>query len=414
MNENENYDDFIDFDYLDYDDWINYIKKYILPLRKEINVILGIRNKLENTLEKNFKELFNTEKNYQEILLGGIKEDGDYEENSLAKIYREALGIYIEPTEWIIPKRRGLDPFNNEFYLKTEETPLLIISNELNKLLTKITSKFDFELENYNHEIENIVNEPEKLVDIFADFYKNLINFSAAYNQQTFFVINFLSIPRYYIENAYLRLKEKFDTLIRILGLKKIFIPSIKDSELKKKYSIWSFSQDGLGQLIYSLQRKFEKYFDFNEFYISYDSDNKSGFDPKLFKNFFNLKIEDPINLKEKYIETMKDHLKLPTSLNILKENISITGYNKSLQLAVKGDKIVHITNGYSPNTGYAYMHKKTNIPLLEFIDKIVPYLFTNLAYLKKIKEFNYQDRIISTEKRDEYEYLKFINFWSN
>lgn len=407
MNEYANYDEFIGFDYLDYNDWMKYVKEYVIPLNENAQTILSLRDFLTNEIRENIQ---NIEK-YEEILLGGISKKGEYEENSIAKIYKDSLGIYIDPAKWIIPKRRDLNPYEGDLIFEREKSPLIILSKKINRICSEILSKFDFDLENSRKEIEKFIQNPNKLVDILEDLYVNIINFSANYNQQTFFIMNFQSIPRYYAENAYNKLKKSFNEFVGILGLEKIFSPSLNNKELKQNYIIWGYSKNSLGHLLSSLQIIFEIFFSFDEAWISYN-DKNDGIDPKILKNLFDLRIKEPINLKKDYLRKIKESINFPSRLKLLDEKIELNQYNSTLQLAVKKDTIYHITNGYSPNTNYAYIHLEKSLPLLEFIDIIAPYLFTGIATLKEIEGFNYS-KIIPFDERDSYKYLEFTNYWS-
>lgn len=87
----ENYDYAIGFDYTNADEWLDFVKKQILPLQKPISEIIKLRGNIKQLFDNNFSGLIKDDINIQQILLGGIDEDGKYKPNSLAKLYKETL-----------------------------------------------------------------------------------------------------------------------------------------------------------------------------------------------------------------------------------------------------------------------------------------------------------------------------------
>ncbi len=96
----KSYDEIIGFDYTDENEWKGWIREKFIPLHNQLSVILKLRKHLEDILKTNLKEALNRE-SIKEILLGGITKDGEYAQNSLAKFYKDALGISINPKEWV-------------------------------------------------------------------------------------------------------------------------------------------------------------------------------------------------------------------------------------------------------------------------------------------------------------------------
>jgi len=74
--------------------------------------------------------------------------------------------------------------------------------------------------------------------------------------------------------------------------------------------------------------------------------------------------------------------------------------------------RIVKVTNGYSPNTRYAFYLERTKIHIAEFIETIAPYLFLGLAELFEIESINYPKILESAELRKS-RFLQFRNRWS-
>jgi len=56
----------------------------------------------------------------------------------------------------------------------------------------------------------------KKIVNKLREIYTRLIGLSANHSYYTFFTINTRCIPRYYIEQAYPKLKDKFEEVVLV------------------------------------------------------------------------------------------------------------------------------------------------------------------------------------------------------
>jgi len=91
------YDGIVEFDYTNIGEWEDFVKKQILPLNKSISKLGGLREYLENQInDDTLPGLIKDDTSIRQILLGGINEKGEYKPNSLAKMYKEMIGVSIE------------------------------------------------------------------------------------------------------------------------------------------------------------------------------------------------------------------------------------------------------------------------------------------------------------------------------
>ncbi|KKM17289.1 hypothetical protein LCGC14_1677290 [marine sediment metagenome] len=407
----ETYDDIVHFNYLDLEEWKNYAKTYLVPLQKNALLLSEFRSFLLKKTTNNLKEFFNNNESIRKILLGGINEQGHYEPNSLAEIIKKTLGIEIMRREYIYHKRLGNDPFDKGVKCKSKKTLFRHFIKQIKMETTKILTSLSIETSTINSgEIDEIFNNPEKILDIIKGLYTKILSFSANYNQQTFFIRNFYCIPYFYILEAYPKLKSNFDILKDILGLKESFIPSIKDED-KERLTIWGYADGGLAEKIFSLQNLFELYLDFSDSFITIP-----GMDEMMsrenFTSIINMVIKDPINLAVDYIKKIEEEITLPYSLEFQPYRINISGYNKNLQLILINQKIVKVTNGYSPKTRYAFYLERPKIHISEFIETIAPFLFLGVAELFEIESIHYP-KILESGERGKSRFLEFRNQWS-
>jgi len=369
----ESYDEIVGFDYTSENEWGNWIREKFLPLHKQISIILKLREYLGKALKTNFKETFN-QKSIKEILLGGVTREGEYTPNSLAKLYKDALGISINPKEWVAYCKAGLDPTENGIECKFENTTFLTFISEIKELIEEVLSKIGEELEEIeDKEIEDIISSPEKLLEVIRELYKILVSISANYDYHMFFILNTRCIPRFFIEKAYPRLRDNFEKVAEILELKEMLIPNISDAEIKRKLTLIGHKENGIAFVLLSINDRIWRY--------SSELDN-------FWKNI-GIQIT---NLKNKYYENAKQILeklgwKKPEYIRISdppgsqQQHIAVYYYTYHID----GMIINHYSWwGISARTGnYLDGKEECNISLLQFLRDISPALFLNYYWLK-------------------------------
>jgi len=340
------YDNIVGFDYTNTEEWQSFIKNQILPLNSSISRIIALREHLKHTIQDSLK----TESGVKYILLGGVDENGNYKQNSLAKIYREFLGISINLKEWVsLSKQQGIDAAD---YIKCEfsETEFL----QFIKTLKEVTEKLFLLVEIDNQEIsknevKELLENPEKIVDELKTIYDSLVNISANHSYYTFFAMNTKSIPRFYIEQAYPKLKDKFEDVSEFLGLEKKFFLDVKKGKIKRDYTMWGHKDNGLAYLIYKLNGILWLYFEKEEF-----------------RKLFELITSNAEDLRQKYYENAKKSLdgigwKFP-------DYIQATSYLEN--------EYKYIKNKYEIVGTMLTTSEKCEISLLKLIDDLSPALF--------------------------------------
>ena len=254
-----NYDEIVGFDYTDENEWRGWIRGKFLPLHRQLSIILKLREYLEDILRTNLKEALSQEP-IKEILLGGVTEEGEYAQNSLAKLYKDALGISTNLKKWIAYCKAGLDPLENDIECKFEDTPFIRFTTEIKELIERILSKMGVRPQSVeDKEIEEIVSSPEKILEIIREIYKSMVSISVNYDYHMFFILNTHCIPRFFIEKAYPRLKENFEKVAKTLELEETFIPDVSDEKMKRDYALIGHKENGLAYLLFRLNEKIWK-----------------------------------------------------------------------------------------------------------------------------------------------------------
>jgi hypothetical protein len=119
-------------------------------------------------------------------------------------------------------------------------------------LSSQIVSKVGLETTEVK-EVEELIKEPEKILEVLRELYEKVLQVTANYNYYTFFTVSTKNLPFFYLTKAYPKLKEKFDELREFLGLGVIFKPETEVQEIKEECTIWSHAKEGLCDLIFNL-----------------------------------------------------------------------------------------------------------------------------------------------------------------
>jgi len=318
----ESYDEIVGFDYTDENEWKNWIGEKFLPLHKQLSIILKLRESLENILKTNLKEAF-SQRYIQEILLGGITKEGEYTQNSLAKLYKDALGIYINPKEWVAYCRTGLNPVENGIECKFEDTSFLVFITEMKELVEEVLSGIEIEPQDIeDKEIEEIMNSPEKILEIIKEIYKSVICISANYDYHMFFILNTRCIPRFFIEKAYPKLKENFEKVAEVLELEEKIVPDINDEKVRREYTLIGHKENGFADTLFDVQHTIWNYFNFSR--ESFWNGEK-WINLREIKDAFTLAVI-PVDLRKEFRERISKVISTPTDIS---KNIILSSFDK-------------------------------------------------------------------------------------
>jgi hypothetical protein len=381
MSNMQSYDIIEGFEYWNPEAWKKFIKDYIIPLRNSAVTLLKLKDHILKTAGIGDKTtLSEIEKRRGDILpflLGGIKEDGEYTDNSLAKLVKLALGIYINPKEWInLEKEEGIRAFDY-VYVKNENTKFLEFLKKMDEISSRILNIIGEEPKDIKEtEIEEIIKKPEKMLEIIREIYIKCLQVSANHNYYTFFTISTRTLPFKYMIVAYPKLQPDFDKLKEFLGLAKIFEPKIEEKIKKDEYTVWSHSENGLCDSIYNLNHTIWDYF---------TNENV--------KNVFSYVSTTIRNLWEEYIQKVKQKLgevgwKFPAY-------IDLSGYEKHT-FTISGPVLPKVTLWYRTRRGEPFsFDRECNLSLFNLFDDISPALFLGLNLIEFELKFSDNNLII-------------------
>jgi len=245
------YDQIKGFEYWNKEAWKKFVNDYVLPIHTLSSKLLKLREEIITRTEG--RKLSNLEdSNLLKFLLGGINEEGDYENNSLALFIKNAFGIYIDPKQYVALAKGGINPLEHVKVEVSTETEFVKFLRNISSLSSQIISKVGLEATEVK-EVEELIKEPEKILEVLRELYEKVLQVTANYNYYTFFTVSTRNLPFFYLTKAYPKLKEKFGEMREFLGLGVFFSPETEVQELKEECTIWSHAKEGLCDLIFNL-----------------------------------------------------------------------------------------------------------------------------------------------------------------
>ncbi len=410
----KNYDNIIGFDYANIEEWKKFVKDEFLPLYNLILKLIKLRQYFKGLPNDNFLNLFRINKKIKEIFLGGLNQDEEYNPNSIANLYKEVLGISLNINEWIVySKQKGIDSLDYVKIIFTKPKFLTFIK-EIKNIMEKI---FKIEriipTEIFQEDIKKFLDNPIFLFNELKTMYSLIVNISATYNYHTFFLLNIYNIPRFYIEMAYPKLKDRFNELSKFFGIEQKY--DLKTHTHKIDYTIWGHKEKGFADLVFSLNNIIWNYLSKTELVLDNGElikksalrlsfgkiekliDLKKVFFSKIFPEFQNLQISNNIITKE----IIKNTSTKMFECKVCKEAFNDPNcyeYNWgdrrifTLEFDISDDTIIQISHrlryvrkrgasaGTSSTTNRIHEEK---ISLINLINNIAPLLFFNIIEME-------------------------------
>ena len=218
--------------------WKEYLNDYIIPLYNYSNIILKMSDKAKEFNKKTYAEL---DPFFKEALISGLKEDGKYAENALAKFYKEILGIMVEdPDQLLFDIKEGyegtgarilfqytpLENYRNVMYVFTRQFEKIPSFIAFSKLIFDVTSFIIAEMEQHGLKAEKHrdsirLEKPVDLVTVITKFLEKALNTSINYNKFTFFAWTLRKITPKYMDKIYPNISKEIKNFLGITTIYK-------------------------------------------------------------------------------------------------------------------------------------------------------------------------------------------------
>lgn len=366
------YDTIPGFRYWDTRAWKEYVEKNVSSIYKTTSTLLEFRQEISKHIGKPLSEI---PKELVKFFVGGIDENG-IKEKALARLTWLMYGVGVHTREF--SRMLKSDPevafeVTQINAIEEKNVSFLDFLEVTNDLSAEILDTIGIE-KPQPLEIQGILEEPNKLLEVLRELYTACAGFSVNHNYYTFFILSTRSIHWRYLKAAYPRLEENFSELKEFLGLDKLFEPQGGSERFREAYTIWTHSPKNLADNLYKLQDIIWNAFNFstNEAWINFQK-----IKPKKMREIFEYAVKEPKDLKSEYVEFAKNTLK---KLN--------TETSPELTDLLEYELVVEIDGPFIAKCYTSdYSKERRNIPLPEFLNTIAPWLFLGLARIEAIND---------------------------
>ena len=381
-----------EIDYSDKEEWKGFISDYVIPLRDSADALVEYWNYLKRKIDG--VEIGGMGEDLKKALLGGVDEEGNYLEGSIAKFYKDFFGVSLsvelpkyaaaakeEATKGIKGMVREMDsqthpnvPYFIKFILDIAGQTKKIANIALSKGIIDTVAGPSSEIRH-----EDFLANQEDAVERVGDFYNKCAKIVPNFNNYTLFVLSIRNIASRYLEEAYpqFKFKNKFAELQSMLGLKSLFVPDIADGAKKAEYAIWHLPDGSFGGEVRKLYELIWNY-------------------SNVFKELVSQYFEGTTDLKKEFIEDAKVKV-----LGLPSEEVEYE-YEK-FRFVDRNRCWIQFSNQWLEGFGVQahnlfpkLLHEpKKPVSLMQILDELSPLLFVGLI---NIVEVLYEANIIRFE----------------
>ena len=357
------YDQIEGFEYWDKEAWKKFVKDQLLPIQTLTETLLELRKEIiSKTSGRTLSDL--EDNNLLKILLGGIDERGEYKEHSLALFIKNAFGIYIDAKQYAALARAGSSPLEHVKPGPVVETDFVKLLEGVNSLASNAIAKVGMETAAANQS-EELIKEPEKILEVLRELHEKLIQVTANYNYYTFFALSTRNLPSFYLAKAYPKLREEFSEMTEFLGLEVKFKPETDAQDVAEKYTIWGHAKGGLCDSIYGLNK------------LIWDINNPNS----SLLSVFSYVSSSPMNLKTEHLSKVEELLKI-NRWDMLEHFLR----RPKLTLYIRGvaiERLLFIDLNSFPTAITDSPVNYVNKSLLEIMNDLSPALFLGYIYIQ-------------------------------
>ena len=231
---------------------MSYFKDDVLPLYSSSLTTSGLWKELEKRAHgRLLSEVVKETPSLEQVFVGGTSPPDKYEEGSLAMVYKKLFGTSVKLREYYFLKKLDKEPRTP---CSVEKTIVIDYVDHIATLLERAIaracelgllahSEVQSAREGSKAFIDEVLAEPAKVSEKFAEFLNRACDFTIACNEHTRFVWYLRKAHKKYIREACPELlkPEVFKFVQELLGLREFAVPRVEDEEIAELYTIYSF-----------------------------------------------------------------------------------------------------------------------------------------------------------------------------
>ncbi|MDY6775797.1 MAG: hypothetical protein SV253_06940 [Halobacteria archaeon] len=378
-----------EFDYTDEGRWSPYFKNRMRGFAEEAKALHAFRQELVRKCDGMPFDELQEQWDYTQVLLGGVNENGGYRERSLAKLYKELLGLQFTDLKDVVEKQRqDISPSTK---VVVDDTPFAKFVAKAVEEAEKVIQQAQENDMIYDQEVEaeydfyDLLSDQEKFTKLLSDFLYKLQNLLPNYNERALFVWTLPKTTNRYLSVAYPKLKDRkqWEWLEGTLGLEPVFVPDIDETgenveEREQQYTVYDYRDNSIGDRLVEFCQ------------LVWDA-----FDGEV-RESLRLAFPDVPNFKKEFLEEAHDKLdnigwNTPDRLNFElsgeETRLKLVGNdekypgkkgdNTKAEYRISGVRLDQLNyNGYSTSGNRSSGTEERNLSLLRVLDELSPGLF--------------------------------------
>jgi len=254
----------VNFSYTNEEKWHDYFRQ-IQRFVEEAKTLQEFRQELIRKCDGMPFDELQEQFDCSQVLLGGVNENGEYRERSLAKLYKELLGLQFENLTDVIEKQRqNISPSTTVI---VEETPFItdFLSLAVPKAETALqlahrNDLFDEPKIDVEYDFQDLLSNQESFSQLLTGFINHMQEFLPNYDRRALFIWTLDNVPNRYLSTAYPDFEDAGlkKWLNDIFGLEPVFVPDIKESgstadQRKEQYTVYAYRDESLGDTLTTL-----------------------------------------------------------------------------------------------------------------------------------------------------------------
>lgn len=254
----------VNFNYMEDEEWCDYFHQ-MERFVEEAKTFHRFRQELIRKCDGMPYDELQEQLDCSQVLLGGVNENGEYRDRSLAQLYKELLGLQFENLTDVIEKQRqDIAPSTT---VVIEETPFItdfltpaLTNAETALQLAHKNNLFSEPEINTEYDFQDLLLDQNRLSQLLTDLINQLQAFLPNYDQRALFLWTLDNVPGQYLSTAYPELGDgrPMQWLNEMFGLEPVFVPNIKETdstaeERKEQYTVYAYRNESLGETLIKL-----------------------------------------------------------------------------------------------------------------------------------------------------------------
>jgi hypothetical protein len=378
-----------DFDYTDAGRWRPYFSNRVRDFAEEAKALHTFRQELVRKCDGMPFDELQEQWDYSQVLLGGVDENGEYRERSLAKLYKELLGLQFTDLKDVVEKQRqDISPSTKVVVDGTPFTEFVAEAAEEAETILQQAQENDviYDLEvGVEYDFYDLLSDQENFTELLEDFLYRLQGLLPNYNDRALFVWTLPKTTNRYLSVAYPKLKdrEQWEWLDDKLGLEPVFVPDIDETgdkvkEREQQYTVYDYRDNSIGGSLVGFYQ------------LVWDA-----FDGEV-RESLRVAFPDVPNFRKEFLEEAHDKLddigwNTPNRLNFdlsgEEDSLRLVGNDgkysgnrgdsKKAEYRVSGVRLDQFNyTGYNTSGNRSSGTRECNLSLLQVLDELSPGLF--------------------------------------